>query len=96
MERLAAPERDGVAYLREIGSYPSLDELALTFDDELGRVRNVLPSDHPLLLLDKELDEMSGEKNAALWQVDALNAQPWIVVRQIARDALAELDHRLV
>lgn len=54
VERLAVPERDGLTYLRDLGSYPSLDELALTFDEELGRVRTALPSDHPLLLLDKD------------------------------------------
>jgi hypothetical protein len=73
-----------------------LDELAVTFDEELGRIRSVLPSDHPLLLLDKKPDEMSGEENAALWKADALKGHPWVAVRQIASEALAELDQHPV
>ena len=47
VKRLAYPEREGLAYLRQVGSYLSLDELALGLDDELGRVRTELPLDHP-------------------------------------------------
>lgn len=75
-----------------LGTYPSLDELALTLDEELLRVRKTLPSDHPLLALDRKLDEMSGRENAALWTVEALDSEPWYTVRRIAREALAELE----
>jgi hypothetical protein len=92
VKRLAYPERDGLAYLRQRGSYPSLDELALALDDELGRVRTQLPLDHPLLRLGKQLSEMSGRENVALRDADALDAEPWMAVRRIAIEALAELD----
>ena len=94
VKRLAYPERDGLAYLRQSGSYPSLDELALTLDDELGRVRTGLSADHPLLRLDKQVSEMSGRENAALWDAEALNTEAWIAVRRVAIEALAELDQR--
>ena len=96
VKRLAYPEREGLAYLRQVGIYPSLDELALGLDDELGRVRTELALDHPLLRLDKQLSEMSGPENDALWDADALDAEPWMAVRRIAIEALAELDEHLV
>jgi hypothetical protein len=92
VERLAAPEAEGLAYLRALGTYPSLDELALGLNEELDRVRKTLPSDHPLLALDGKLDEMSGSEKASLWTVEALDSEPWDTVRRIAREALAELD----
>ena len=92
VKRLADPARIGLAYLRELGCYPSLDELALSLDDELGRVRSGLPLDHPLLRLDKQLSSMSGRENAALWDAEALDTEPWLAVRRIAIEALAELD----
>jgi hypothetical protein len=67
-------------------------ELALALDDELGRVRTQLPLDHPLLRLGKQLSEMSGRENVALRDADALDAEPWMAVRRIAIEALAELD----
>jgi hypothetical protein len=91
VERLALPEGEGLAYLRALGTYPSLDELALTFDEELLRVRDSLPSDHPLLELDRKLQEMSGKDKAELWMPEALDREPWNTVRMIAQAALAEL-----
>jgi hypothetical protein len=41
---------------------------------------------------DKELRSMSGRENAALWDADALDTEPWLAVRRIAIEALAELD----
>jgi hypothetical protein len=92
--RLAADKEEQVAYLRRLGTYPSLDELALTFDDELGRVRPNLATNHPLLALDRKLHEMSGSDKASLWTPEALDSETWQAVRALARHALAELERR--
>ena len=39
VERLAAPAERQLAWVRNLGSFPSLDELALDFDDEFRRVQ---------------------------------------------------------
>jgi hypothetical protein len=93
VERLAAPERDGVTYLRSLGTYPQLDELALSFSEELLRVRDDLPVGHPLLALDEQLDEMSGQQNAGLWAATALQEESWTTVRRLARSSLEALSN---
>lgn len=49
VKRLAAPPEEQVAHLRGLGSFPSLDELALEFDDVFGppEVRR-LPGNGPM------------------------------------------------
>jgi hypothetical protein len=39
LEMLASPSEAQLAYLKKLGTYPSLDELALEFDYEYGRLR---------------------------------------------------------
>lgn len=90
--RLAAAPEEQIAYLEALGTAPSADELALGLDDELRRVRSRLAADHPLVLLDRRLDEMSGSENAALWRADTLYSQPWNEVRLLAQEALVEID----
>jgi hypothetical protein len=94
VKRLAAPPDEQVAYLRRLGSFPSLDELALEFNDMFVPARATPSSPHPewaeaLRRLDERLEEMSGQANAELWLAHALNGTEWTQVRELARDALA-------
>ena len=78
-------------YLRKIGTWPSLDELALELDDVTGS-DVVAEAAGPLLQrLSETLDEMSGAGNARLWEPDALHNPEWDEVRRLARDALTAL-----
>ncbi len=96
VKRLAAPADEQAAYARRLGSAPSLDELALEFDDEFtrlraGRTSDRVPPDYWASLqdLDEHLDRMSGEENAGLWLEEALSGPEWREVRELARRALA-------
>lgn len=100
---LGAPAETQLAYLRKLGTYPSLDELALEFDDEYGRVR---PEDGPdentlspdtaaaLAALDAKLTSMSRAINGQLWQPPALHGPEWSQTRSLALAALAALSNR--
>jgi hypothetical protein len=93
VKRLAAPADEQAAYLRRLGSYPALDELALEFDDALAPARCASGGSKAwqdgLRHIDAKLDSMSGEQNASLWDVDALDGSEWAEVRDLARKALA-------
>jgi hypothetical protein len=95
VERLAAPSDQQIAWLRAQGTYPSLDELALAFDDEVRRVRDALTRDHPLMALDRHLSAMSGSDNKAdLWMPEALDSELWSRARSLANEALRELERK--
>ena len=75
IERLAAPAETQLAFLRELGTYPMLDELALEFDDEYRRVRSPDGPDREtrsaqaaaaLAALDAKLDSMSGASQTSI------------------------------
>jgi hypothetical protein len=78
---------------------PLIDELALEFDYGLGLVPTfverewISASALPLLTeLDHQLNDMSGEQNARLWEPDAVTSRPeWHRVRALARAALTQL-----
>jgi len=78
-------------YLRQVGSWPSLDELALELDDvaRASEAWTSPPQRDALRALDRKLDEMSGEQNARLWEQQALHGPEWAEVRKLAREALA-------
>ena len=98
LSRLAAPCRRQEAYLREFGTWPSLDELALEFDDAYRPL--VTPTPDPGLpslavarlgMLDRKLAEM-GKGGPALWSDSALASDPaWAEVRAFAAAALEAL-----
>ncbi len=94
VERLAAPADRQLEWLGELGTFPSLDELALEFDDEFGRVRPLLEkgavSMPGLAALDAQLSLMSGPENAELWRPEALDGPEWARVRELATGALGE------
>lgn len=74
VERLAAASEQQLEWLTPLGPLPSLDELALEFDDEFGRVREAIAADSAssLVALDAQLLRMSGAENAELWRPEAL------------------------
>ena len=97
VKRLAAPAEEQVAYVRQLGSAPVVDELALEFDDEFVRLRDTdaggsvpAPYLEALKELEVQLKRMSGPENAELWVEDALARPEWRTVRDLARRALAE------
>lgn len=93
LRRLAAPPEEQETYLLELGVLPSVDELALEFDDALSGVAIGDPPLGQLLnQLNELLEEMSGEENAYLWTPRALQeASEWENVRTLAREALMVL-----
>jgi hypothetical protein len=94
LHHLAADAEAQEAYLRRTGTWPSLDELALDLDGVAGASEAWTP---PALrervrLLDRKLDEMSGQANAGLWRPEALYQHEWAEVRKLAADALAAFE----
>lgn len=71
----------------------SRDELALELDDVAGasEVWAPLVLRVRVRVLDCQLDEMSGQEHAELWEGDALHGPEWAEVRALAADALAVL-----
>jgi hypothetical protein len=91
LQNLAADAEAQERHLRQSGSWPSLDELALDLDD-VARASNAwisAPQRDRVRALDRKLDEMSGERNAGLWEPQALHGPEWAEVRRLAREALA-------
>jgi hypothetical protein len=68
VERLAAPADDQAAYVRSLGTWPSMDELALQFDDVFSPVRDAASAATAptglvaLRSLDRQLSEMTGTR----------------------------------
>jgi len=93
--RLASSADEQRAYLRKLGTAPLADELALEFSDLLPVVQDTL--DESARRVARRLDEylvgFSGEANAELWTVDALERAPeWTRVRDLANELLRHLD----
>ena len=91
--RLASSADDQLAYVRQLGSSPSVDELALEFDDFARAVLaqpRLLTDEQRMAVenLDRQLDAMSGADRAALWTEAALgSAEEWHEVRRRAARA---------
>jgi hypothetical protein len=93
LEHLAASAEAQESYLRELGTWPSLDELALELDDvaQASEASATPELRQTVQRLDQKLNEMSGERNAPLWEPQALDGSEWAEVRQLAAEALAAL-----
>jgi hypothetical protein len=95
IERLADPAEQQIAWLQEVGTYPSADELALEFDDwfqladQLVEAWIITPEAVDAMKpIDALLDEMSGPK--PFWSPEALTHAPeWEQIREHARQVLA-------
>lgn len=91
LARLAAPASVQLDYLREIGLSPSIDELALEFDDIAVLVPELVDDGRltreqveTVMALDRMLQAMSGIDD--LWNDAALQSDPrWAEVRDLAR-----------
>lgn len=98
-KRLAASPDEQIRYLKNLGTYPLVDELALEFADvagvatqkrENGEITDV--QYQVIERLDAMLDQFSSSENSDLWTPEALrHAEEWHVVRQVANEALAVL-----
>jgi hypothetical protein len=98
LQMLAAAPSTQIAYVRNNGFHQ--DELALELDGVLEAfLGNCPPSkgaSFALRALDRQLDKMSGERNAALWTDRALrDAEEWMTVRRLATRSLQELHEGL-
>jgi hypothetical protein len=95
LENLAADAAAQRRYIESLGLSPLIDELALEFDDICSRLSLALEErivdNETMAALTRVTDQlgtMSGEKNAELWRVDALDRPEWEAVRALARTAL--------
>ena len=92
VKRLAAPPDEQVAHVHALGAFPSLDELALEFDDVFGPTGSSPPAGEwadALKRVAATLSAMSGPENADLWTPEALHGPEWAEVREVAREAIA-------
>lgn len=100
LKRLAEPFTQQADYLKTLGIWPSIDELALELDDVAPLVpeavrKGELSKEVELAVerVHEKLDEMSGQQNAHLWTPDALaNSSEWETVRLLASEALRKLE----
>jgi hypothetical protein len=93
LQQLAADAESQESYLRRIGTWPTLDEVALDLDDV---AEAAAPALSPIVRervesVSRKLAEMSGESNLSLWEPEALRGRDWAKVRALAADALSAL-----
>lgn len=94
--RLRSSAKNQEAYLRQLGTAPSADELALEFSDAFGVLEGELdePAFAAASRLDSYLEEMSSSEHAELWTIRALHTAPeWAHVRELAEEALRLLEN---
>ncbi len=98
IQRLAQDAAEQERWLREDGTWPSLDELVLTFDDVQGAAA-ALATEHLMDLdavaqIDRvaaQVHEMSGDSD--VWEAAALRSDPaWEELRRLATGALESLN----
>jgi hypothetical protein len=96
LAHLAADPDAQTRYLKQLGTWPSLDELALELDDVAeASTRRMSPRlSEVVVRLSSRLDAMSGTDHAHLWEPDALHAAEWVEVRMLAQEALALMEEQ--
>jgi hypothetical protein len=102
LELLARSPSSQSEFLQELGTAPSIDELALIFDDSYAFFRssaersgNSLEFAQLLSALsdvDDRLTAMSSQRNKTLWSIEALSSPEWDEVRKAAGETLALFD----
>jgi hypothetical protein len=95
VRRLAALPGEQEEYVRRLGTAPSLEELALEFDDdfECERVQLSDGARNAADALGDYLSGISGTANAHLWSIRALHqAAEWIHVRELAAEVLHRME----
>jgi hypothetical protein len=93
LERIASSAPEQERNLREFGTWPSNDELALELDDireaAVQHLSNVVRG--AVAALDAHFDAMSGPN--PVWDGPSLYTAPeWARARELAREALALMD----
>lgn len=98
LQRLADTKENQIAYLVELGTSPSTDELAIEFSDhyqllKAGLSEGLVVLDEKVLKqlhsIDSLLDAMSNANNDAIWDISSLEGYEWTRVRESAQEALA-------
>ena len=87
-------------YLKTLGTYPCLDELALKFDDAYkafnGNNEKAEPTHTAVQLfqhlnkLDIILNDISGAENGIFWEASALLNPQWMEIRELAHLIIEE------
>src|SRR6266851_5587066 len=79
LAHLAADPDAQAGYLKQLGTWPSLDELALELDDVAEASKPGMSSRLSEVVdrLSSRLDAMSGADHADLWEPNALHAAEW-------------------
>ena len=81
-----------VDYLKGLGTYPYLDELALQFDDAFvsvkGRLTELIDE---LESLNSLLDNLSEEQYPDIWNAKSLGAPPWEQIRSLTKNILIKI-----
>jgi hypothetical protein len=86
-------------YLREIGTFPSAEELALEFDDAYKLFIGQVDSNFPYLVrqglskIDSLFDSNSDKEDKTFWLESSLDNNSWSEVRDIASLILKEINH---
>ena len=79
-------------YLKDLGSYPITDELALEFDDAFHNIGQWHSND-PLLMeiskIDKLLDSL--DTNEETWLESELDNESWSNIRNLAKSILSKI-----
>ena len=103
LELLAPSPSSQSEFLQELGTAPSIDELALIFDDSYGFFRSSAERsgnslDFAQLLsalrdLDDRLTALSSPRNKTVWSIEALSSPEWDEVRKAAGETLTLFDY---
>lgn len=79
-------------YLKDLGSFPITDELALEFDDAFHNI-DQLSSNDPILKeiskLNKLLDSL--DTNEGTWLESALDSKHWSEIRNLAKSIFSKI-----
>jgi hypothetical protein len=96
LDLIAAEAQRQAHYLEELGTSPSLDKLALEFDDARRLVpglvrRGIVPPEVERIVadIDSRLQEMTRDRE--LWSREALDRSPWQSLRPAPEEGLKHL-----
>ena len=98
IELLASTSDGQRRYLKQIGTFPSADELALEFDDAYRPFISQAEADFQNLIMiglskiDSLLNLYSDMKDKTIWSEEALDNIYWTEVRDTAISVLKELN----
>lgn len=98
LRNLAAPAAEQTSYLTRLGTAPSVDELALEFDDVFRRLTDsglhtkLGQAKESVAAVNRMLADISGEFHEQLWTTAALERRAeWTRIRELATKALMDL-----